>query len=64
LSLYLPVFSSGISLIPLLDLIVRNGKGVVARIMDVIFSEGLSVANITTPSIVTSDMDRKDFSYL
>jgi len=42
----------------LLDLVVRNGKGIVARIMDVILSEGLSVANITTPGIVTSDMDR------
>jgi len=42
----------------LLDLVVRNGKGVVARIMDVILSEDLSVANITTPGIVTSDMDR------
>jgi len=42
----------------LLDLVVRNGKGVIAGIIDVVLSEGLSVANITTPSIVTSDTDR------
>ncbi|WP_232216766.1 hypothetical protein [Desulfurococcus amylolyticus] len=42
----------------LLDLVVRNGKGVVARISELILSRGYSIANITTPGIVTSDMDK------
>ncbi|ADV64597.1 hypothetical protein Desmu_0278 [Desulfurococcus mucosus DSM 2162] len=42
----------------LLDLIVRNGKGVVARISELILSRGLSIANITTPGLVTRDMDK------
>ncbi|MEM4028143.1 MAG: hypothetical protein QXU51_07040 [Desulfurococcus sp.] len=42
----------------LLDLVVRNGKGVVARISELILSRGYSIANITTPGIVTRGMDK------
>lgn len=40
----------------LLDMVVRNKAGVAARISDLIASRGLSIANITTPGIITSDI--------
>ncbi|AFL66638.1 hypothetical protein [Desulfurococcus amylolyticus] len=42
----------------LFDLVVRNGKGVVARVSELILSRGYSIANITTPGIVTSGMNK------